>query len=221
VLRGHIRTVVGHYRGKVTEWDVVNEAIDDKGAMRDSVWMRVIGPDYIDLAFQWAHEADPDAKLYYNDYELEYPGAKADAVAALVRGLVDRDTPIDGVGFQAHQLTVRKPTPTTFEAALRSYADLGLDVAITELDVGIYLPAKPANLEEQAVIYRDALATCLAVSRCRTLVTWGYTDKYSWIPGELAGFGDALPFDAAYRPKPAAKALRTELAGDRRVPVPE
>ena len=79
MLHDHIRTVVGHYRGKVAQWDVVNEAIDDQGQLRDSVWMRVIGPDYIDLAFRWAHEADPDAKLFYNDYDLEFPGAEGDA----------------------------------------------------------------------------------------------------------------------------------------------
>ncbi len=215
VLRDHIHTVVRRYRGTVKQWDVVNEAIDDNGNLRDSVWLRVIGPEYIDLAFRWAHEADPDAQLFYNDFDLEFPGAKADAVRALVRGLQSRGVPIDGVGIQAHEVTMRKPTGQQMEGALRSYAELGLDVAITELDVGVFLPATPEKLREQAAVYRDVLDVCLAVSRCHTFVTWGFTDGHSWIPSELPGFGAALPFDSSYLPKPAAAALRTRLARSR------
>lgn len=215
VLHDHIRTVVSHYRGKVSQWDVVNEAVDDKGELRDSVWMRTIGPSYVDLAFRWAHEADPDAKLFYNDYDLEYPGPKATAVNRLVRGLRDRGVPIDGVGIQAHELTVRAPSERSMEAALRGYANLGLDVAITELDVGIFLPATAKTLDEQAAVYRNVLGACLAVVRCTSFVTWGFTDRHSWVPGEIKGFGAALPFDAEYRPKPALDTLRTALADGR------
>ncbi len=212
VLHDHIRRVVGHYRGKIAQWDVVNEAFDDQGQLRDSVWMQVIGPEYIDLAFRWAHEADPGAKLFYNDYDLEFPGPKARAVNALVRDLQARGVPIDGVGIQAHELTVRPPSRDKIEAALQEYADLGLDVGITELDVGIYLPSSPEKLDEQANVYTNVLDACLAVTRCRTFVTWGFTDRYSWIPGELPGFGDALPFDRSYQPKPALTSLRRGLA---------
>jgi endo-1,4-beta-xylanase len=215
VLHDHIRKVAGHYRGKIAQWDVVNEAIDDHGKLRDSVWSRVIGPDYIDLAFKWAHEADPDAKLFYNDYDIERPGAKSDAVEELVRGLKARGVPIDGVGIQGHELTVRAVDRATTVAALERYAKPGLEVAITEADVGIFLPAKEKNLEEQAAIYRDMLNACLSVSRCKTFVTWGFTDAHSWIPAEIPGFGDALPFDADYRPKPALEALRAQLAQGR------
>ncbi len=212
VLHDHIRRVVGHYRGKIAQWDVVNEAFDSEGKLRDSIWMRVIGPEYIDLAFRWAHEADSDAKLFYNDYDLEFPGAKARAVMALVRDLQRRGVPIDGVGIQAHELTVRPPSRNELQSALRGYAGLGLDVGITELDVGVYLPTSAAKLDEQAAVYSDVLDACLAVSRCGTFVTWGFTDKYSWIPSELPGFGDALPFDANYATKPAFTALRRGLA---------
>jgi endo-1,4-beta-xylanase len=215
VLHDHIRAVVGHYRGKVAQWDVVNEAVDRNGKLRDSVWMRVIGPDYIDLAFRWAHDADPDAKLFYNDYDLEYPGAKTGAVTNLVRGLQSRGVPIDGVGIQAHELAVRPTSRSDLEAALRDYAGLGLDVAITELDVAVPLPATDEKLEAQAHTYRDVLDACLAVARCHTFVTWGFTDQFSWIPGELPGFGDALPFDASYRPKPTLRTLRAGLANGR------
>ena len=215
VLRDHIRTVVGRYRGKVAQWDVVNEAVDDHGELRDTVWLRGIGPEYIDLAFRWAHEADPDAELFYNDYDIEHPTEKSDAVEALVSGLQSRGAPIDGVGIQGHELTVRAATPAMLAAALSRYTQHDLDVAFTEVDVGIFLPAKEKNLEEQAAVYRDMLDACLAVPRCTAFVTWGFTDEHSWIPTEIPGFGDALPFDTGYRPKPALAALRAGLA-DRR-----
>lgn len=216
VLHDHIRRVVGHYRGKIAQWDVVNEAFDKEGKLRDNVWLRVIGPEYIDLAFRWAHEAAPNVKLYYNDYDIEFAGVKAQTVKAFVRSLQARHVPIDGVGIQAHELTVRPPSRRELQAALKGYADLGLDVAITELDVGIYLPSSAKKLEEQVAVYSDVLDACLAVSRCGTFVTWGFTDKYSWIPSEIPGFGDALPFDAIYAPKPAFEALRRGLARSRR-----
>jgi endo-1,4-beta-xylanase len=215
VLRDHIRRVVGHYRGRVVQWDVVNEAIDGEGRLRDSVWLRVIGPDYIRLAFRWAREADPDALLFYNDFDLEFPGPKATAVEALVRDLVRGGVPIDGVGLQAHELTARPPTRANVEQTLRTYARMGLAVGITELDVGVVLPGDAAQYEAQARVYDDVLAGCLAVTRCRTFVTWGFTDAHSWVPTELPGFGDALPFDESYRPKPAADALRARLAHGR------
>jgi endo-1,4-beta-xylanase len=212
VLRDHIHRVVGHYRGRVVQWDVVNEAIDRDGRLRDNVWLRVIGPEYIALAFRWAHEADPNALLFYNDFDLEFPGPKADAVEALVRDAVQEGVPIDGVGLQAHELTARPPTRENVERALRTYARMGLAVGITELDVGVAVPTDPAKLAAQAGVYDDVLAGCLAVARCRTFVSWGFTDAHSWIPAELPGFGDALPFDGSYRPKPAAEVLRARLA---------
>ena len=210
-LHDHIRTVVGRYKGRIAQWDVVNEAIADDGTLRDNVFLRVIGPEYIDLAFKWAHAADPGALLFYNDYDLELRGPKARAALALVRSMHDRGVPIDGVGIQSHDFQVRAPAPGRLLNALQSYATLGLDVAVTELDVPLQLPADPARLEAQAAIYRQVLDACLAVKRCHTFVTWGFTDKHSWVPGEYPGFGAALPFDAEYRPKPAYAALRAGL----------
>jgi endo-1,4-beta-xylanase len=212
VLHDHIRTVVDHYRGKIAQWDVVNEAVDHAGKLRDSVWLDVIGPDYIDLAFRWAHKEDPHAKLYYNDYDIESPGPKARGVTALVKGLRSRGVPIDGVGIQAHELAVHPPSGREMEGALRSYASLGLDVAITELDVGLSLPADGKKRDAQAQIYGDVLHACLVVSRCHTFVTWGFTDASSWIPDEIKGSGDGLPFDRNYQPKPALTTLRSTLA---------
>ena len=214
ILHDHISTVVGHFKGRVALWDVVNEAIESDGSLRPNVWSNGIGPDYIELAFTWAHQADPTAKLYYNDFGLEFGGPKADAVYDLVRGLKAKDVPIDGVGFQTHLINRVSPPAAKFEPILQRFAGLGVDVAITEFDDAIKLTddrASAADLEQQAVTYRGYLGVCLAVVRCRSFTMWGFTDKHSWIPGFLPGFGAALPFDDNYRPKPADRALVAEL----------
>ena len=108
ILKEHILTVVGRYRGKIAAWDVVNEAVGDNGQMRDTFWLRGIGPEYLDLAFQWAHEADPQAKLFYNDYNGEGLGSKSDAIYRLLKELLQRRVPVDGVGLQMH-LTLDAP----------------------------------------------------------------------------------------------------------------
>ena len=197
-------TVVGRYRGRILAWDVVNEAVsDNNGQMRtDSFWHQRIGPEYIAMAFQFAREADPNAILYYNDYSAEGSGAKSDAVFNLVSGLVSQGVPIDGVGWQMHQIN-----PFRIQQAHRTNAQrlgsLGLEVSITEMDVRISLPTTAQELSEQALAYRDLVEFCLAQPNVKTLVTWGFTDKYSWIPGFFSGFGDALIFDMNYQPKPA------------------
>ncbi len=210
VLKDHIQTVVGHFKGRVAAWDVVNEAVDDStGELRESPWLKAIGPDYIALAFQFAHEADPDAKLYYNDYGAEGIGGKGDAVYNLVKGLKEQGVPIDGVGWQGH-----------FQASSfimdikdngKRLADLGLEVSITELDIRIPIPPTDLMLKQQARTYGKITETCLALPNCKAIVTWGFTDKYSWVPGFFAGEGAALPFDYAYARKPAYDAIRDAL----------
>ena len=111
IIREHITTVVGHYRGRVAAWDVVNEGVGDDGSLRDTIWLRGIGPEYIDMAFRWAHEADPDALLFYNDYAGEGLGTKSDAIYALVQGLLERGVPINGVGLQMHVSLRWSPQP--------------------------------------------------------------------------------------------------------------
>lgn len=209
-LKDHIDTVVGRYKGRIVAWDVVNEAIDDTtGELRDSPWLTAIGPDYIALAFQFAHEADPEAKLYYNDYSAEGLGGKADAVYALMKSLKEQGVPIDGVGWQGH-----------FEAT--SYIDdikangerlaaLGLEVSITELDVRIPIPPTEAGLAQQATTYGKVTEICLALPNCKAIVTWGFSDRYSWVPGFFIGEGAALPFDEVYVPKPAYNAISAAL----------
>jgi endo-1,4-beta-xylanase len=211
IMKDHISTLVGRYQGKIYAWDVVNEAIDDStGMLRNSFWLQNIGPDYIKMAFEFARAADPDAKLYYNDYSIEGMNTKSNAVYNLVSGLKSQGEPIDGVGWQMHQIDGFRIGPQNQTNGQR-LADLGLDISITEMDVRLTLPDTPDQLQQQALAYGDAVNFCLTQPACKALVMWGFTDKYSWIPGTFPGHGDALIFDMNYQPKPAYSALKTVL----------
>src|SRR5262249_19798028 len=158
ILRDHIMTVVGRYRGKILAWDVVNEAIDDgTGQPRtSSFWFQHIGADYISMAFQFAHEADPNAILYYNDFEAEGSGTKPDGVCNLVSGLVNQGIPIGGVGWQMHKVNPFRISAANHSNAQR-LAGLGLEISITEMDVRIQLPSDAQELQQQALAYGDAV----------------------------------------------------------------
>lgn len=216
ILREHILTEVSHYRGQVDIWDVVNEAINNDGSLRDSIWLSGIGPDYLDLAFRWAHEANPEARLFYNDYGGEGLGQKSDAIYNLVKGMIQRGVPINGVGMEMHVSLGEYPRPDDVLANMKRLATLGLEVQITEMDVKIQDDARPiqARLNAEAQIYYNMLSVCLAVKQCTAFVMWGFTDRYSWIPG-ATGHPDApLIFDEEYRPKPAFFALVRDLNGE-------
>jgi endo-1,4-beta-xylanase len=215
ILHDYIQTVVSHFRGQVAAWDVVNEAITDDGQLRDNFWLRAIGPQYIALAFQWAHAADPQVPLFYNDFNAEGLNRKSDAVYALVQGL-QRDTiRIDGIGWQMHVLLNKNPSTIEMMANFKRLADLGLTVNITEMDVrvGVDLQARPARLQAQADIYRRALRACLDASNCRMFEVWGVTDRYSWYNfNKDPSQKDApLLFDENGDPKPAYYALLEEF----------
>lgn len=212
VLKEHIATVVGRYRGKVATWDVVNEVVDDT-TLRNTLWLKVIGPAYIDSAFVWARRADPAAKLYLNETHAEGLNAKANTTLTLVQGLRARAIPIDGVGFQAHfTLTPPPPSAADLAANLARFVNAGFDVRVSEMDVRVADGAPVSALDQQAAVYRDMLDACLQVSpHCVAFTTWGFTDRHSWIPKFYPGFGRALPFDASYASKPAYTALLTRL----------
>ncbi len=212
ILRDHILTVVGHYRGRVLAWDVVNEAIDDDGSLRDTIWLDGIGPEYLDLVFQWAHEADPDALLFYNDYGGEGLGEKSDAVYALVSGMKARGVPIHGVGLQMHVSISDYPLAEEIRANIQRLGDLGLTVHVTELDVRVRKPVTQDKLDTQANVYREIMSACLSEAACEAFVMWGFTDKYSWVPWFFEGYNAALLFDDQYQPKPAYFALMEILA---------
>ena len=224
LLKDHIDTVVGRYKGQIFAWDVVNEAVSDSAPatgtlLRDSVWnnrpgIGMPGTAYIEQAFRWAHEADPDALLFYNDYNIEGTSAKFQAVLNMVRDFVARGVPIHGVGFQMHLTTSGFPDSASFKQNMQQIAALGLQVHITEMDVRLPVTggaASAANLAAQAATYSRILTLCLETPACTALQTWGFTDKYSWIPGFFPGFGAGLLFDAMYRPKAAVTSMLNAL----------
>ncbi|HEU4389440.1 MAG TPA: endo-1,4-beta-xylanase [Blastocatellia bacterium] len=212
ILREHILTLVGRYRGVVMAWDVVNEAFEESGALRNSFWFQKIGSDYIRMAFQFAREADPNAKLYYNDFNTEGMNSKSTAAFNLIRDLRAQGVPIDGVGFQMHLINPFRVQQQHRDNFSR-FASLGLELSITELDIRIALPTTTDKLQQQALGYSDVIQLCLSQPNCRVLTTWGFTDKFSWVPGTFSGQGDALIFDVNYQPKPAYFALLDALQG--------
>jgi endo-1,4-beta-xylanase len=213
ILRDHINTVVRHFKGQLAFWDVVNEAIDDQPphAMRDSPWLKNVGPDYIEKAFHWAHQADPEVKLFYNDYNNEGMNKKSDAVYRLAGRLLERRVPLHGIGLQMHIGLEQHPTPKDVAKNIRRLGGLGLEVQITECDVRIKEPFNAKKLKEQAALYRDLMAVCLADRHCTAFITWGFTDASSWVPGFFKGYGQALPFDRVYHKKPAYEAMIAAL----------
>jgi endo-1,4-beta-xylanase len=211
IMEDHIKTVVGRYRGRIKSWEVVNEAFRNDGTMWTSFWYRGIGSDYIDLAFQFAHEADPDAKLFYKDYSVGEE--KADAIYEMVSGMLQRGVPLDGVGIQIH-VAPWLDTDGLFDvvaANMRRLHALGLETNITEFEVMLALPPTADALAGQADIYAEAMQLCLCAPGCKVFETWGVTDKYSWIPDFLPGFGASLLSDEAYNPKPAFFAVADVL----------
>lgn len=205
ILRQHIMTEAGRYRGKIRAWDVLNEAVADGGGLRDTIWLRKLGPGYIADIFRWAHQADPHAKLYYNDYNLESDQAKFDTMFQVVSDLVKQHVPIDGVGFQGH-LDIQFGFPD-FAGHMKQVTDLGLEVAITEADVRMILPVTDEKLATQASYFSQMMSACLGNRRCTEFTTWGYTDRHSWVPGFFTGEGAACLFDENLAPKPAHAAL--------------
>jgi endo-1,4-beta-xylanase len=212
VLQDHITTVVSRYKGRVDYWDVVNEAIGESGVgLRKTVWSDGVGADYVDKAFIWAHAADPDALLFYNDYGAEDMGLKSDQVYELVTGMVERGIPVHGVGLQMHLDYRTALTPEDVARNIRRLGELGLQVHITELDIRLPAGAAEEHLERQADLYRQLLEVCMQAENCTAFVMWGFTDRYSWIPNSYSGYDHALIFDKAYRPKPAYFSLRKAL----------
>lgn len=236
-MRDHIQTVAGRYRGRIKGWDVVNEAINDGGTdrevLRDSPWRRIIGDDYLDHAFRYAREADPQAQLYYNDYGLFHREKRARTLKML-RGLIERGVPIDGVGMQGHYQIVNPPL-ADIEQAIQDFAALGLKVMVTELDVDV-LPSRGAvgvadisrREEYEAALnpyvnglpeaeqarlaarYADLFALFLKYQKNITRVTlWGLDDSQTWLNNfPVRGrTNHPLLFDRELQPKPAFQAV--------------
>jgi endo-1,4-beta-xylanase len=225
LLKEHITTVMKHYSGEVFAWDVVNESFLENGKIEPSIWfdspgigLADKGTAYIEQAFRWARAADPKALLFYNDYDTEGINAKSDAVYEMVKDFKKRGVPIDGVGIQAHIFNLDMKAISSLTENLKRLTALGLQVHITEMDVALPVDAKGelvdrASLDLQADIYRFVASACVQEPGCTAFVTWGFTDKYSWIPNYTKRQkGKALLFDERYTPKPAYHALLEVLA---------
>ncbi|KOG19428.1 endo-1,4-beta-xylanase [Streptomyces viridochromogenes] len=218
LMNDHIATEVGRYKGRLATWDVVNEPFNEDGTYRQTLWYNGLGADYIAQALTAARAADPSAKLYINDYNVEGVNAKSTALYNLVKSLKERGVPIDGVGLQAHLILGQ--VPSTLQQNIQRFADLGVDVAITELDIRMQLPSDSAKLTQQAADYKAVMNACLAVSRCVGVTVWGFTDSDSWIPSTFPGQGAATPYDENYAPKPAYRAIAESLGGGTTTPPP-
>ncbi|MEV5415674.1 endo-1,4-beta-xylanase [Streptomyces albogriseolus] len=216
ILREHITTVVGRYKGKIQQWDVANEIFDDQGNLRtqDNIWIRELGPEIVADAFRWAHKADPKAKLFFNDYNVEGVNAKSDAYYALVKDLRAQRVPVHGFSVQGH-LSTRYGFPGDLADNLRRFDALGLETAVTELDVRMDVPEgslpTPAQEKQQAEYYQRMLQACLEVDGCNSFTIWGFTDKYSWVPVFFQGEGFATVMTEDFDRKPAYYALRDTL----------
>jgi endo-1,4-beta-xylanase len=214
LAKEHIETVVGHYAGRVHTWDVVNEAMDDfSGELRHSMWTPQGSDLIIRRAFRWARRADRKATLCYNDYnhaDMEgWQKRKADAVYEMVKGWVEIGVPIHCVGFQFHVDT--EHLQTAVAENFRRYAELGLEVQITELDVRIEEPVTQEGLDAQAAVYREVAELCLEAENCTSLILWGFTDRYSWVTFYLDGWASATIMSEDYEKKPAFWALKRAL----------
>jgi endo-1,4-beta-xylanase len=232
-MRDHIHTVVGRYKGRIQSWDVVNEALNEDGTLRQSLWEKIIGDDYIAKAFQYAHEADPQAQLTYNDYNLENE-AKRQGAIALVTKLKAEGVPIRSVGLQGHD-SLTWPTVDQMDAAISDFAKLGVKVAISELDIDVLPPATrqqtaevTVNIQQNAALnpyinglpdtvqqqlaerYVDLFGVFLKHRDVVTRVTfWGVTDGDSWRNDWPVRGRTSYPllFDRTGQPKPAFKAV--------------
>jgi endo-1,4-beta-xylanase len=179
VMENHIKTVMGRYKGKCTHWDVVNEALNEDGTNRNNVFLRVIGEQYMPIAFRMAAAADPAAKLYYNDYNLEYGEAKHKGALRIVKLIQSWGVKINGVGLQGHLTsestgTQQTPTPSVavLTKTLQDYADLGVDVAYTELDIRSNTPSNSNKESVAAKAWGRVAQSCINVSRCVGITLW-------------------------------------------------
>lgn len=217
LLKNHIQTVVGHYKGKVYSWDVVNEALDDRGRLRDSIWLRTIGPEYIPLAFLWAHEADPEALLFYNDYGIDGMNRKSDALYKLLKKFRNNHVPINGVGYEMHSWISSGINFNDEKKSINRLGSLHLQVQITELDIGMAEPVHSSLVSrsnKQAEYYADTLKTCLSTKSCSAVVMWGITDKYTY----RNQVERPLIFNNQYQPKRAYWSLLQTLRNNQHKP---
>ena len=212
LMANHIRTVVGHFRGRVDAWDVVNEPLDTLGSeLYQNIFYQLMGPGYIAEAFELAHESDPDATLFLNEALVSNDGDKFDALLALTADLLEQGVPVHGVGLQGHFLT-EAPNHDELLANLQKLAALGVVVELTEVDIIVRGQGDDAaRLERQRQEFFDMASACLAVEACKRITFWGFTDRHTWIDSFFGPDLAPLPLDENYERKPAYFGLRDGL----------
>ncbi|QEO09923.1 endo-1,4-beta-xylanase [Protaetiibacter larvae] len=209
ILHEHITTVVGRYAGRIAQWDVANEIFGDDGAPRsENLWIARLGIGIVGDAFRWAHEADPAAVLFLNDYGIESRGPKADAYLSLAQQLLADGVPLGGLGVQGH-LSMSYPQPSAVAENLARFAELGLAIAVTEADVRMPLDGAPTptQLAQQSQWFADLVEACRATGRCTSFTVWGVGDHYSWVPSVFPDEGAATPWWEDFSRKPAYDGL--------------
>lgn len=229
-MENHINAVVGRYKGRVQSWEVVNEALNEDGSLRQTPWLEIIGEDYIEKAFEFAHAADPEAKLYYNDYNMFKPD-KAAGARNLIAALKEKGMAVHGVGMQGHYGLDNPKDLREFDSAIRSFGRMGLEVYITEMDVSVlpfppeeewgadisinlelseqynpYANGLPADIQQQQARHYAKLFQILVANRATVsrVTFWGITDAHSWKNNwPMQGRTDyPLLFDRDHNPKP-------------------
>jgi endo-1,4-beta-xylanase len=229
ILHQHITAEASHFRGKIWQWDVVNEVFANSwdtalpdGLNKNDFWIQHLGVGIVADAFRWAHQADPKALLMYNDYNIagqDGTNAKFQAVYAFVKSLRAQGVPIDGIGEQGHLDTQYGFDAQRFQADLQAYGDLGLKVAVTEADVRTFVnnatdqvPTSQLAQFAQPFEFSEMLKGCQLVRQCISFTAWGVYDGDSWIPGTFSGEGYGLLYDVNLKPKAAYFALQQDLA---------
>jgi len=210
-MQNHITNEANHYRGKIYAWDVINEPFNEDGSLRQDIFQRAMGNGYLATALRTARAADPAAKLYINDFNIEGVNAKSNGLFSLAQSLLAQGVPLDGIGLEAHFIVGQ--LPSSLLTNMQRFANLGLDVAFTELDDRMPLPASNANIQQQGRDYGTVVNDCLAVARCVGVSQWGVDDGHSWIDGTFPGFGAATMYDRNFQPKPAFDASAAALGG--------
>ncbi len=228
LLKKHIQDTVRHFKGRIWQWDVVNEAFhdtweEDGNPSPSRFWVNNLGEGVLADAFRWAHEADPKALLFYNDYAIENVNTKSTNILNWMKGLKAKGVPIDGIGFQTH-LDTQYGVPGDFTQDMRRFADAGFKVAVTEADVRTDVEpgtntvtaghgnTAAQNLALQEANWKQTIDSCLAVRACISYTVWGVSDDQSWIPGVFPGEGAALLYDEQVQPKSVYSVVQHELA---------
>ncbi|KAF2502577.1 glycoside hydrolase, partial [Lophium mytilinum] len=212
IMENHIAHVMSHYSKQCYAWDVVNEAFNEDGTLRSAVWLDTIGPEYLELAFKFAAKYnDGKAKLYYNNYNIETGNNKSLAVAAMVKDFQSKGIQIDGVCLQSHFTAGSSPSYEQQMENMAQFVALGVETAITELNVRIELPTSKDKEVQQATNYANAVKACKDADGCIGVTVWDFYDPYSWVPAVFEGQGDATLWWGNFTKKEAYYAVADVL----------